>query len=138
MCDYSIINFPTRDARAGDRLTLDCLGESGSRGFVASGDEDLDTPTVVCVKFGTELTLSGIPEDLQARFGVGDSVTVTFDKRTANTFESFYRDGVLIPGYEGHVSLQELPFGLKATVEYVPSQERSTGMMARALELEAV
>jgi hypothetical protein len=36
------------------------------------------------------------------------------------------------------VSLQELPFGLKATVEYVPSQERSAGMKARALELEAV
>ena len=57
MCDYSIENCKTRDARVGDRLvsgrirTTDAAGWTRSKGFHAEGDNGI----AVCLRPGTEL-----------------------------------------------------------------------------------
>ena len=61
MCDYSIENCKTRDARVGDRLvsgrirSTDATGWTRSKGFHAEGDDG----TAVCLRPGTELAFEG-------------------------------------------------------------------------------
>ena len=61
MCDYSIENCKTRDARVGDRLvsgrirSTDAAGWTRSKGFHAEGDDG----TAICLRPGTELVFEG-------------------------------------------------------------------------------
>ncbi len=51
MCDYSLHNVETRQAKVGDRLTVRNFG-TGTRGFSASEDAIV----AVCLLPGTELS----------------------------------------------------------------------------------
>ena len=53
MCDYSLQNVRSRDARVGDKLTTRDFG-TGTRGFCAAEDASL----AVCVMPGTELSFA--------------------------------------------------------------------------------
>ena len=53
MCDYSLQNVRSRDARVGDKLTTRDFG-TGTRGFSAAEDTGL----AVCVMPGTELSFA--------------------------------------------------------------------------------
>ena len=61
MCDYSIENCKSRDARVGDRLVSGRIRTTDgswtrSKGFYAKGDDS----TAICLRPGTELAFEGV------------------------------------------------------------------------------
>ena len=115
MSDFKDLQLKTRDARPGEALEINYVGPHGIRGFIALGDRS-DDPEVVCVPQNTQLLLSNIPLYLQQRWGVSDTVSAISDLRTPDISKTAFKDGILIKGRDGHISLQDLPEHLVATV----------------------
>ena len=60
--------------------------------------------TAVCVKPGTKLIFSGISEEKQSEWCVGEVATATFDwKKPEGYIEGSYRDGVRFGARPRHV-----------------------------------
>ncbi len=115
MSDFKDMGLRTRTAIPGEALELSYVGPHGVRGFIALGDRS-DDPEVVCLEQGTPLILSNIPAYLRHRWGGRDTVSALADTRTPDIARTAFKDGVLIEGFEGHVSLQDLPEHTVATV----------------------
>lgn len=107
MCDYSIEMYGSRPAREGETYVTTRF-PTGTIGFASPGDPR----TAVCMQCDTQLVLTDIPSDLQARFAIGAEAEVTF----AQTDRGGYRDGVQLASGR-FVSLQELRPGIHA---YIP------------------
>ncbi len=106
MCDYSLEMYGSRPAREGEYYVTTRF-PSGSIGFASEGDPK----TAVCVQCDTRVTLTDIPDGLQARFGVGSTEVTTF----AQADFGAYRDGLRFA--DGRfVSLQQLQPGIHAFV----------------------
>lgn len=110
MCDYSLEMYKTRDARAGDNLTLGRF-PSGSAGFTDKGSVGFGgvckgDSCAVCIKPGTELLLT-VPAG-HPRAGVH---AVVF---TVGMYGN-YRDGVTFADGSWN-SLQQLPLGTTTAV----------------------
>jgi len=148
MCDYSLMAYRNRLARAGEDLEIHRF-PSGTMGFASSCDlqaalersrvgktwkERLrdwfsETPgrnsiPAVCIPPGATLQLTAIPRRLQGWWGVGEVETVTFVQSAPK--EYMHRDAIRF-GSGRLVSLQCIPCGLKARVlSVVPAEERGT------------
>lgn len=140
MCDYSAGGVQHRDAKTGERLV------TGSISYHTIGFRSPKDPGVaVCALPGMEITLSGIPEEIQKRYGVGPESTATFRKiEPGNTIPRnefhLYRDAVEFPNGE-LAKLMELGPGVHAEVLKVPvitpeEHERLYGNVDAFPELE--
>jgi hypothetical protein len=108
MCDYSIEMYGSRLAREGEAYVTTRF-PTGTIGFASPGD----SWTAVCMQCDTQLVLTDIPSDLQARFAIGAEAEVTF----AQSDGRGYRDGLRLASGR-FVSLQELRPGIRA---YIPA-----------------
>ncbi|HRH24546.1 MAG TPA: hypothetical protein PK109_03090 [Candidatus Paceibacterota bacterium] len=115
MSDFKDLQLKTRDARPGEALEINYVGPHGVRGFTALGDRS-DDPEVVCIPQGAQLLLSNIPPYLQQRWGIHDTISAVADLRAPEAAKGFFTDGVRIEGRDDHISLQDLPEHLVATV----------------------
>lgn len=123
MCDYSLESFARRDAKAGDQLRTERIGGYGSVGLVAP-----DAPQVaVCLRPGTRLIVSGIPDALQKSWNIAEVSIATFAQRDCLGVMNLlrrsgeHRDGVRFDGAgQRFVLFQELPVGLEISVETIP------------------
>lgn len=115
MSDFEDLGLRTREACAGELLTIDFVGGHGIVGFISHSDTS-EEPEIVLVPAGTKLILDNIPPELRTRWGVSATAFATADTRVPNMGESLFTDGVLFNGYDGHVSLQNLRPGICAFV----------------------
>ncbi len=115
MCDYSLMSFPNRLARAGEMLVVYRFG-CGAKGLASPAELSRSTPsswvarlskmwsalqgdqapselvTAVCVPHGTRLLILDIPEDLRREINVQSKEEVTFRQMSESPFE--YRDAI--------------------------------------------
>jgi hypothetical protein len=138
MCDYSLMGVPNRLATEGEELVTYTFS-TGSIGLATEADIRRQSEVVarvprgfwpalrrlinppqtsnqvaaVCIPPGARLTLHGIPENLQQRFGVGSTEEVTFTQITAAA--NSYRDAVRFSNGR-EVRLQELLPGQRVQV----------------------
>jgi hypothetical protein len=125
MCDYSLEMYGSRPAREGETYVTTRF-PSGSIGFAAPGAPNI----AVCMQCDTDLALSGIPDDLRARLGVGAETTATFAQTDVGT----YRDGVRLPNGR-FVLLQDLRPGVRAHIPaLLENQNRAAARSVRTLE----
>lgn len=102
MCDYSLESYSSRPAREGERYVMTRF-PSGSMGLAAPGQPGI----AVCLACDARLAISGIPAELAARHGLGESEEAVFMRLDAG----IYRDGLRFAnGTE--LSLQQLPAGV--------------------------
>jgi hypothetical protein len=129
MCDYSLESFARRDAQSGEQLRTEKIGGYGSVGLVAP-----DAPQVaVCLRSGTRLIVSGIPDILQKAWNVREVAIATFVQRDAAaptglwSRDSRYRDGVRFDGAANpFILLQDFPVGVEVSVEMIPGVPQAT------------
>jgi hypothetical protein len=124
MCDYSLEMYGSRPAREGEAYVTTRF-PSGPIGFASPGDPR----TAVCMQCDTQLVLTDIPSDLQARFAIGAEAEVTF----AQADGGGYRDGMRLASGR-FVSLQELRPGIRA---YIPVLLENRGPERVRTALEA-
>lgn len=134
MCDYSLGGLPNRLATEGDELAVyrfrtGSLGLASvtdlpertplARGFVGLCKYILDQlreqPQVpaVCIPPGAQLSVSGIPADIQRKFDVSENERVIFVQTTDCAFT--YRDAIQF-GNGKEVLLQKLRPGIRMKV----------------------
>ncbi len=73
MCDYSLEDYRSRPAQAGEKYETCCF-PSGTVGFIAPGDG----LTAVCMAYDMRLRLEGIPKSVQNACRVMADEDVTF------------------------------------------------------------
>jgi len=116
MCDYSLMSFPNRLARAGEELVAHRFA-FGAIGFASPAELPADqspltvrlrnawtdlwrtggtrksqSVVAVCIPPGARLLVSDIPQSLQVEIGIRGTEEVTFTELTASPFE--YRDAI--------------------------------------------
>jgi len=137
MCDYSLMSFPNRLARAGEELVAHRFA-FGAIGFASPAELPADrgpltirlrnawtdlwrtggtrksqSVVAVCIPPGARLLVSDIPQSLQVEIGIRGTEEVTFTELTASPFE--YRDAIRFrSGRE--ILLQRLKEGQKVRV----------------------
>jgi len=146
MCDYSLGGLPNRLAVEGEELEVFKF-RTGSQGLASVADlpsrtawgrglsrfcqrllgyfrEPSDVPAV-CIPPGAQLSVSGIPEDLQRQLSIANKELVTFVQTSASPFT--YRDAIQFTNGR-HILLQKLSPGIKMRV-------RSLGEDVEEIEL---
>jgi hypothetical protein len=119
MCDYSLLNVRSRQAKVGDKLTTRDFG-TGTRGFAAREDR----AEAVCVLPGTELAFSSAVTITESRFVIGwKAETLCYATaifRQVNKNEQWkHHDALEFP--DGRiVLLTQLSEGQEATVLQLP------------------
>jgi hypothetical protein len=123
MCDYSLQNVASRQAKVGDRLTTRNFG-TGTRGFAAPEDARV----AVCVLPGTELAFANPVEHVSA--GLLGWIRKTAEYRTAifrqvnKDRPAAHHDALEFP--DGQVALLTiLKEGQEAVVLQLPTQGRN-------------
>lgn len=139
MCDYSLCGIPNRLAVEGEELVVhrfatgsmglacaadleerELLREAAPRktfweslkSFFEGPDQSASVPAI-CIPPGAQLTVKGIPADLQRRLHLSLEEAVVFTQTSAEFYS--YRDAVRFQnGYEVH--LQDLHEGLHVQV----------------------
>jgi hypothetical protein len=115
MCDYSLEMYGSRPARESEAY-ITTRFPSGTIGFASPGDPR----TAVCMPCDTQLVLTDVPSDLQARFAIDAVADVTL----AQADGGGHRDGLRLPSGR-FVSLQELRPGIHA---YIPVLLENRGL----------
>jgi hypothetical protein len=106
MCDYSLEVYGTQPAREGEKY-VSARFPSGTVGLaMASGGT-----TAICVQCDTQLRLEGIPQDVQAAYGVAAQEEVTFVRLERGPFH----DGIRFRNGR-EISLQQLRPGVAVSV----------------------
>jgi hypothetical protein len=106
MCDYSLEQYHSRPAVAGERYETHRF-PSGTVGFVAPGDRSV----AVCMACDTRLELEDIPEAVQKACGVSSNESAVFARLEGGP----HFDGVRFAN-NAEVTLQRLGPGVKANV----------------------
>ena len=120
MCKASIEVNDTRDGRKGDRLEV----SAGPYGLGTAHEPGKDpNDCAVCLKTGTLMTMSGIPEDIRQALGVNKFELVTFVE-TPGSHNYVIHDLVK---FGDHDDLEPVPFavlaGSEIVVHSIPSVE---------------
>ncbi len=125
MCDYSIANAKTRDAKVGDKLVTTGFG-MGTSGF-ASID---DCMTAVCLLPGTELAFDAPVEVAAKHLWDSSEPARTIEQKTAR-FRQIDKDNAFVHhdacefGDGDFVLLTRLALGQKATVLQLPAKPQT-------------
>ena len=114
MCDYSLHNVKTREAKVGETLVVTDFRSGGGRGFAGVDD----CTTAVCLKPGTELSLG------------------TF-QQVNKEYPNQHHDG-LVAADGSFTLLVRLALGQQATVLQLPAQAKPAGESASAAAQERV
>ena len=147
MCDYSLGGLPNRLAVEGEELAVYKF-RTGSLGLASVADVPSRTPwsgglsgfckrlldyfrepcdvPAVCIPPGAELSVFGIPEDLQKRLNVSDKERVAFVQTSANPYT--YRDAIQFSSGE-YVLLQKLSPGIRMRVRSLGSDVEQTELI---------
>jgi hypothetical protein len=135
MCDYSLEEYLSRDARIADHLVTRRFKKYDSIGLV---DPQLSN-VAVCLRPGTELLLSGIPQLFQEQFGVGTVAQATFEQRELPPKRVSHRDGVRFRDSNKFVLLQDMDEKVGVTVLTIPAKEPiDTVVKKKSVERELV
>ena len=121
MCDYSLENYRTRPARAGEKYVTTRF-PSGSVGLASPAD----CSTAVCVSYDTKLHIENIPEDMQQSFGIGPAEGVVFVRLENGPYHDAvrFRTGTEVPlhslrpgiTFTADVLLDAVPVGARMTI----------------------
>ena len=149
MCDYSLAALRTRLASVGEELVTyrfptGSLGMTTPvelemykpefHGWWSSFDARL-VPCAICIPHGAQLSLSGIPERLRQKLGIGESEEVTFIQLSAD--EGRHRDGIRFRNGQ-EILLQRLAERQRALVVSLSSEPVSAEPALEAVPSRAV
>ena len=127
MCDYSLVALRTRLAEVGEELVMYRF-PTGSLGMTTPAELEMykpefhgwwssfdatQVPCAVCIPHGSQLRLSGIPERVQQKLGVGAEEEITFIQMSADVGR--HRDGIRFANGQ-EILLQRLAEGQHARV----------------------
>jgi len=130
MCDYSLMDLPTRLAAGREELVVHRFS-TGTIGLTSPSDltnRGADGAPAVCIPPGTQLLLRDIPLHLRCRLDVGGEEEVTFTQVTAAT--NTHRDAVRF-GDGREILLQELNVGQRVRVLGIPKEDNPPPVVAR-------
>lgn len=127
MCDYSLMELPSRLAEEGETLHVHAF-PTGTKGLIGTpvpirsfwqqvkdffSNQPDSLPCAVCIPPGAQLTLHDIPTTLQKQFNVGATEHVTFTQLHAEA--GYHRDAIRFRNGQT-VTLQRLQPGQAVNV----------------------
>ena len=139
MCDYSLAGIPNRLAVKDEQLVVHrfptgSLGLASPCPSVSRWWSAKQTPAV-CVPPGARLRLREIREDLQQKFGIGETEEVTFVQLSATPYQ--FRDAVCFSNGR-EILLQRLHCGQRVDVLSLSSHDFEEEQHQRQAEYSSI